>query len=149
MEQIDQVQAQRVWQRVRGAGGAEEPDLPSLIAAEWEDAATYLQLARRFSGREAAILRQMSQQEQSHCACLRGLRSISTGSREPLPHMPPISGSPEKILRECYGREPRAMRAYDARSADPQYGHVFARLRDQEQEHCRMILELMGKLKNP
>jgi len=36
--------------------------------------------------------------------------------------------------------------AYEQRSADREYGPVFARLAQQEREHCRMVLELIGNL---
>ena len=147
MEQFNQVQAQRVWQRVRGEGcAAPEPDLAALIRAEWEDAAIYLQLSKKFTGSEGALLHRMFEQEQSHCACLRGIYAVTAGKPLPLSPAAPIHGSVQQILRQCYGREMRAMSAYDSRSDDPQYGHVFARLRDQEQEHCRMILQLIGSV---
>lgn len=147
MEQFNQVQAQRVWQRVRGEGcAAPEPDLAALIRAEWEDAALYLQLSKKFPGQEGAVLRRMQEQEQSHCACLRGIYTVTTATPQPLTPPAPVHGSVQQLLRQCYGREMRAISAYDSRSGDPQYGHVFARLRDQEQEHCRMILQLIGSM---
>lgn len=147
MDQINQVQAQRVWQRVRGTDQViPEVTLSDLIAAEWEDATTYLQLSRKLSGRESTILYRMYQQEQAHCSCLKGIYTIATGKKPTLPKMTPIHGPIEQILRNSYGREMRALSAYDARSQDPEYGHVFIKLRDQEQEHCRLILELIGSL---
>ncbi len=147
MEQINQVQAQRVWQRVRGSEQpSTEVTLAALIAAEWEDAAIYLQLSRKFSGKESAILYKMYQQEQHHCSCLKGIYTIATGNKPALPKATPVHGPIEQVLRNCYGREMRALSAYDARSQDAEYGHVFAKLRDQEQEHCRLILELIGSL---
>ncbi len=147
MDQINQVQAQRVWQRVRGSEQASpEVTLSALITAEWEDATTYLQLSKKLCGRESAILYKMFQQEQAHCSCLKGIYTIATGNKPALPKVTPVHGPIEQILRNSYGREMRAVNAYDARSQDPEYGHVFIKLRDQEQEHCRLILELIGSL---
>ncbi len=146
MEQINQVQAQRVWQRVRGTQESTETSLADLIVAEWEDSAIYLQLSRHFSGKDSMLLQKMHEQEQTHCSCLKGICSMTTGTLPHLPKQAPIHGSIEQILRNCYGREMRALSAYDARCQDPEYGHVFTRLRDQEQEHCRLILELIGSL---
>ena len=64
MEPFDQEKAQRVWQRVRQDPPAPpEAELLGLIAAEQADAATYLQLSRRFQGKESAALRRMFEQE--------------------------------------------------------------------------------------
>ncbi len=147
MDQINQVQAQRVWQRVRGSETvAPERSLDALIAAEWEDAATYLQLSKHFSGRERQLLHKLHEQELAHCSCLKGICSITSGSKPQLPTPDPVHGPIDQILRSCYGRKMRAMSAYDARCQDPEYGCVFTKLRDQEQEHCRIILELIGSL---
>ncbi len=147
MAQINQVQAQRVWQRVRGTEpSSTEENLAALIAAEWEDAATYLQLSRKLTGKESAILHKMCEQEQAHCSCLKGIYTITTGTTPTLPKPQPVHGHICEILRSCYGREMRALNAYDTRSQDPEYGHVFARLREQEQEHCRLILQLIGSM---
>ncbi len=147
MDQINQVQAQRVWQRVRGSEQVStQANLAALIDTEWEGATTYLQLSRKLSGKEAMILHRMFEQEQAHCSCLKGIYTITTGNKPTLPRPTPVHGPIEQILRNCYGRQMRAMSAYDARSQDPEYGYVFAKLRDQEQEHCRLILELIGSL---
>ena len=152
MTAYDPEKAARVWQRVQGKGpapGPETPDLPALIAEEWNDAATYLMLSRRFQGRDSALLRRLSQEEQSHAACLRGIYMLSTGSR-PVTHTPPPPQEPvETLLRRCYSREMRSLAEYEARAAEPAYGPVFARLAAQEREHCKSVLELLGRLNGP
>ena len=57
MENIDAAKAARVWQRVQGGHSRDPEDLIPLATYEQGDAATYLQLSRRFQGRDAAILR--------------------------------------------------------------------------------------------
>lgn len=145
MENINPSQAARVWQRVRG-NQTDDPEqlLAQLIAQEWEDASIYLQLSRRTGGKEAAALYQLFQQEQAHCSCLKGIYTLTTGKKPAIPAVKKIAEPMEIALRHCYGREMRCLSAYEQRREDPQYGHVFARLAQQEQEHCRVVLELIG-----
>ena len=149
MENYDKAKAARVWQRVQGAA-AEDParGLPGLIAEEWADAAVYLTLSRRVQGQPSAVLKKMSQEEQAHMACLKGIHTLQGTGRLDIPSPPPIDKAPvSTILRRCYGREMRCLAHYESRAADPEYGQVFARMAQQEREHCRQILELLGSLK--
>lgn len=149
MEKIDPAKAARVWERVQATSNSvsREQGLLELIAQEWTDANLYLQLSRRFQGKESATLRRMYEDEQSHCACLKGIYTLLTGTHPTVKATPPAAEEPEPLLRRCYGREMRCLAQYEARSADPEYGQVFARLADREREHCRMVLELLGNLK--
>lgn len=147
MNTIDPAKAARVWQRVQSSGMPKEQGLLPMIAQEWTDAATYLQLSRRFQGKDSAALRKMYEEEQAHTACLKGIYTLITGIRPTVKAVPPGDQDPETILRRCYGREMQCLADYEARSEDPEYGPVFARLAEQEREHCRVILELIGKLK--
>ena len=146
MNKIDQQKAARVWQRVQ-APQPEAAGLPALIAGELEDSATYLQLARRIGGKEGQVLRRLAEAEGSHAACLQGIYTLMTG--EPInPKIPPMRSEPaERILRRCYGREMRCLAQYEARSSDPEYGPVFARLAAKEREHCMAVLELIGRMR--
>lgn len=149
METYDAEKAARVWQRVHATAQPEPStaELPALIAGEWADAAAYLQLSRRYQGRESAILRRMFEEEQSHAACLKGIYTLLTGEHTVTRTPPPAQESTEVILRRCYGREMQCLAQYEQRQSHREYGPVFARLAEQEREHCRMILELLGKLK--
>lgn len=147
METIDPVKAARVWQRVQGATKPREEGLLAMIAQEWTDAATYLQLSRQFQGKESAALRRLYEEEQAHTACLKGIYTLITGTRPTVKATPPADRDPEVILRRCYGREMQCLASYEDRANDKEYGPVFARLADQEREHCRVILELLGNLK--
>ena len=148
MNTIDPVKAAQVWQRVQGErpAGLREDVLLELIARESEDAEIYLQLSRKLQGRAGALLRKMYEQEQAHAACLRGIYTLTTGKRAGAitPRLTP--DTPEHILRRCYGREMRCLARYEQRINDPEYGQVFSRLAEQERDHCRMILELLGGL---
>ena len=148
MEAYDKEKTARVWQRVQG-GVAEDPTrgLTGMIAEEWADAAVYMALSRRVQGPAANILRKMSQDEQTHMACLKGMYTLQGQGRPDIPSPPPVDNVPVGLLlRRCYGREMRCLAQYEARAGDPEYGQVFARMAGQEREHCRQILELLGRL---
>lgn len=146
METLDPQKAARVWQRVHPENSAQEQGLLSLIAQEWADATTYLQLSRKLSGRAATLLRSLFEQEQTHVACLKGIYTLTVGSHPKVAALPLPQESLEATLRRCYGREMQCLAQYEQRSTHPEYGKVFARLAQQEQEHCRIILEILGSL---
>ena len=148
MENYDKAKAARVWQRVQGAAVANPTQgLPGMIAEEWADAALYLALSKRVQGPASAILKKMSQEEQTHMACLKGMYTLQGAGRPDIPAPPPADKAPiSLLLRRCYGREMRCMTQYEARVSDPEYGQVFARMAQQEREHCRQLLELLGSL---
>lgn len=148
METYDKAKAARVWQRVQGEAVANPTQgLGGLIAEEWADAAIYLALSRRVQGNASAILRKISQEEQAHMACLKGIYTLQGAGRPDIPSPPPLDKAPvSMLLRRCYGREMRCLAQYEARASDPEYGQVFARMAQQEREHCRQILELLGSL---
>lgn len=148
METMDKAAQARVWQRVRGETESREKGLLAMIAQEWTDAATYLQLSRRLSGKDSAILRKMYEQEQSHTACLKGIYTLITGEHPTVRALPVEQADTESVLRRCYGQEMQCLARYEARVSDPEYGQVFARLADQEREHCRLLLELLGRIKH-
>ena len=149
MDTIDPVKAARVWQRVRTdtPETPKEEGLGELIAREWESASTYLQLSRRFQGRQSALLRKLFEQEQAHAACLKGIYTLITGQRPNVAGVPPVPEEPKKVLRRCYGRQMQCLVCYEQRRNDPEYGHIYSRLAQQEQEHCHILLELLGSLK--
>ena len=151
MDNYDKEKEARVWQRVYAAPEG-RPDLaaalPALIAGEWADGANYLHLSRRFQGKEAQLLRKLFQQEQSHAACLKGIYTLLTGERAAMPPASPPKENAQTILRRCYGSEMRCLATYEQWSDHPEYGPVFARLVQQEREHCRVLLEILGNLKS-
>ena len=148
METYDPELAARVWQRVRGEGysGPDCDSLPELIAGEWRDAAVYLHLSRRVKGQDSARLHRLFEEEQSHAACLRGIYKLMTRRREVAQTPPPAMEPVGMMLRKCYARELRSIAEYDSRAKDPEYGPVFRRMADQEREHCRVVLEILGNL---
>lgn len=148
MENLDPQLQSRVWQRVRGEES--EPELAetvkSLAAATWQQAAAYLMLSRQLPGREKAQIRRLFEEEQAGCACLKGAYTMLTGEPLNTRAAPPPAETPKIALRKCYGREMRSLARYEGISRHPEYGPVFARLAEQEREHCRTLLEILGSL---
>ena len=149
MEQYDGSLADRVWQRVRGESGGEppKPGLRALAAAEAREAAILRMLSGQIQGQDRTLLRDMAEAEQNHAACLGGIHFFTTGTQPGLRQISVPVEAPETALRKCYGRKLRALREYESRISDPEYGHVFAELARQERRHCAVILEIVGRRK--
>lgn len=150
MNGYDQQKAARVWQRVQQARPPEKQpsrleELPELMMHEWEAVAAYRQLARQFQGKGNEAYQRLARQEQKHIACLEGMHFLIQGGKCPLPKLQPAQEPPERLLRRCYGVHLRAMKAYEDRGDDPEYGPVFRELARQERENCILVLELLGK----
>lgn len=152
MEKYDTDLEARVWERLRGgsaAASAPPQDVQTLLAMineRWTDALTYHQLSKRLSGNAGATLKKLSAEEQANVACLRGIYTLITGQKASL-SPPPVSREPaDRILRRCYGREIRCLAGFEARTAHPEYGAVFARLAEQKREHCMLLLQLIGTM---
>lgn len=148
MAKYDKEMAERVWKRVQGEKSPEQPErnLQALILGEWMAASTYLMLSRQMGGKEAELLQRMFREEQNHAACLKGMYVLTT-SQKPIIRTPQTMKEPvEATLRRCYSAELQSVAEYEARSADPEFGHAFARMARQEREHCAWVLELIGSL---
>lgn len=157
MEKIDPVVAARVWQRVTAAP-KDIPPLPmytppaasalgELIALSDQAAAVYLQLYRRFTGRDAALLKDIAAKKQQQTACLKGLRAIS-GSGDLIPQLqPPGRETPKTLLQRCYGWETKLLQFCQARTEDPSQGHIYSHLARQQKEMCVQLLALLGRQK--
>ena len=150
MSAYDPKKAAEVWKRVQSPFEAAPgpADLLAMITEERLDAVTYLHLSRFFRGSSGALLRRMSQQEQAHATCLTGIYTLLTGERPKIRTLAVPKQAPQVLLRQCYGREMRALARYQERASDPEYGQVFARLANREQEHCQTLLLLLGSLPN-
>lgn len=149
METIDPAKEAQVWQRVQNRQAPEDPreGLQELIARELEISGIFLQLSRRFTGKQSAQLRQLFEREQAHSACLKGIYTLITGQRPNLRGHAVAGSSPETELRRCYGKQMQNLAQFERRSNHPEYGHVFQNLAQQEREHCHLLLEILGSLK--
>lgn len=152
MKPYDPQQAARVWQRVQSQKQESPPqpdpagDLPAMIMEEWLCATTFMQLARQVSQRERAVLQRLSRECQSQAAALKGIYNLTVGNR-PVVKLPALQKDPvELALRKCYSRQLRSLAVYEARTSDPEYGPVFARMAQQKREHCKSVLEVIGGL---
>ena len=147
MENYDPQMAARVWQRVKGSQQPENEaaQLQAMIHQAHNAASVYLQLSRRFQGKDAAALHRLSEDAQSQAACLQGIYSLIAGQTA-VSHAPSVPQEPpEATLRRCYGKSMQALAQYEQWSSHKEYGPAFARLAQQEQDHCRTLLELLGK----
>ena len=148
MEKYDRNLEKRVWERIREET-PREPDLrnlPALIADEAAAAALYRSLARRVLPRHRDTMLHMAREEQAHRDALMGMYYLTTGRRAavqvPVPGQSPL----EAALRRSYAGELKSIAAYEARSEDPEYGAAFARMAQEEGDHSRWILEILGDL---
>ncbi len=153
MEIYDADKASRVWQRVRSvstdtaAVTAVGHGLQGLIAQSLNQIDLYQQLCHRFSGPEHRLLLRMAQQEQSHCACLKGIGVLLRGA-PPASRIPPQRvDSVAAGLQKCYRLALQSIAEYEVRSTDPEYGQVFSQMLQCKRAHCLHILELLGKQK--
>ena len=146
MANYDKQMAERVWQRVQGSTEQEKLNLRGMIQEELTAAAAYHQLARQIGGRDGELLQRMAREEQSHADCLRGIHKLTTGESVAMKMPRPVPDRPQLQLRRAYAGELKAVAAYDALRTHGEYGHVFAALGDQEREHSRRVLEILGRL---
>ena len=140
--ELDKAMAERVWQRVQGSSSDPAKGILEMILEEWQDARLYRHLANQFSGTIRQKLLKMAGEEDSHTACLKGIYTLITGKQPRVPTLlPQHTGS---LLRMCYGREMQRLAKYEARAQDPEYGRIFRDMAQQERQHCRLLLEILG-----
>ncbi len=148
MERFDTQTEERVWQRVHGQQPPQlEQSIQALAAAELSEAAAHLMLSRQLQGKEKAILRKIYEEDHAHAACLKGIHYFTFDTPLAIRPVPPAPEAPVIALRKSYARKLRALRQYESRCDDPEYGAVYQALAQQERTHCRLILELVGNLK--
>ena len=147
MDAYDAEKAAKVWQRVLGEQPMQlgQRGLQALIMEALTGAATYLALSRRYQGNRAAQLRRMAEEEQAAAACLQGICLLTEGVRPAVKIVPPASHeTAEAALRRCYRQSRQCLTDYESRTADPEYGPVYAHLAQRKRVHCYQILELLG-----
>ncbi len=147
--ELDGQMQRRVWDRVRGEPEAGMPELRRMGLGElmWvlrENAAAYRLLAKQFSGREGEKLNRLHQECRQGLACLRGLCALTGEDRKGVPGEPPRE-SLRRSMEKCYFREKHLAAEFAARSADPEYGLVMARLARQTGDRCVAVLEILGE----
>ena len=119
--------------------------LGELLLALGTAAGTYIRLSRCFRGWEAAALQRLGREARAQTACVSGIYALVTGDGPEGAAAAPEMGQVGITLRKCYVRAMRILVACEAHSRDPEYGPVFARLAARQQDHCRTLLEIIGK----
>lgn len=149
MEKIDPALAQRVWQRVQRTEpaftGPDAAALTMMTAEALTDADACQKLARTMGGKGGALLR-LARQDRAQAECLKGICRLLTG-KTPQIHLPPQKPAPAAAtLQRCYTNHLRRLREFERCCADPELGPAFEKLAAEEQDHCRLLLELIGTL---
>ena len=152
-QKFDKEMAKRVWERVQTA----QPEIPvlpqhhkdalqGLIVEEWQEAECYQLLTRQIPAKQD-VLQKLYQQKKAQVSCLKGIYTMVTGHNPQIHAKTPQTEPTERMLRRCYGRQMRCLAQYEARSTDPEYGPIYAKLALLNRNHCHTLLELIGSLK--
>jgi hypothetical protein len=144
MQQIDPRLSERVWNRVMGTAPPAPEPLLELIHLEWTDVSAALYLALRHKGQEAALLRTIARQDQSHAKSLTGLYYLLTGQKPTVTTPPPKAEPTDAALRHIIAEKLRRAQNYSIHTADPDYGFLFRLREEQELQHIGMLLEILG-----
>lgn len=146
MEIPDSREQVKIWQRTRPAQQPVTDGLQALAAAALTAAAAYGTLAPQLQGKQRETVLTLREQQLSAARCLRGVYRMVTGTPMQVKCSTPVTQTVDAALRTNYGRSLKALRAYEGRSGDGEYGGVFEALAVREREHCRKLAELMGML---
>lgn len=148
MDKQDRHTEEQVWQRVRACREeAPKNDLRQLQREAMDLAAVYRNLTSQLTGKPQEQVRQLYAGEKANATSLAGIGKLSRMGGENLKLWQPGKEEPQKVLERCYHRTRRCMTEYLARSAEGEFGMVFARMARREEEHCCLIAELIGHLK--
>jgi hypothetical protein len=120
--------------------------LQPLAAAILENAMVYVCLGRQLQGRSRELVLRMKDQQLSAVRCLKGIYRMVTGNVMQIGSGDPVIETTVAALRKNYGRSLKTRCFCDSRSADREYGAVFAALAVEEREHSRQLAELIGML---
>ena len=147
MDTFDAQMAARVWQRVVGEQHpANHPDLPTLLEGERQDAAVLRSLARRYSGMRRRKLERLAAETDSQAACLKGIARLMGEKPKDVRPVLPVKESPAVLLQRCYVNAVGRLATYEGSAAHPEYGRAFTQMTRQKENHCRVLLELIGSL---
>ena len=152
-EQIDREMAKRVWDRVQSGPGEHRivplhhtDGLQSLIVEEWQQAQSYEQLSRKLTGGARTAIWELQREKKAQIACLKGICTMCTGKAPQIKAVQPPAAPAPQLLRQCYGRQLRCIARYQGAVNDPEYGHVYQGMAQQDRRHCQELLRLLGEL---
>ncbi len=141
METYDPRVARRVWDRVWAQPEQDREGLGAFILREGQTAADCTKLARR-----CPEAKSLAEETGKILACLRGLQQLQ-GGRRPAPISTKNREEPVKtVLQRCIFQCLKAVQIYESRSRDPEFGCIYAQLAQTKEKHCRLLLELLGRL---
>ena len=120
--------------------------LPGLMMEMGTAAENYRQLSGCFSGWQAETLHRMAREARAQAACIGGICALVLGEAPKKAVAPPDTGATAARLKKAYSRAMRLLAACEGYTADIEYGPVFQRLARTQQEQCRKILEIIGRL---
>ena len=145
MEEMDQRTEQQVWQHVFERPVQPRGDsLRELLMTASELAAGYRYLMGRVGERPKARVRLLYEGEIANAASLRGISFLRHAGEELVKLWSPAVGSVGKFLETSYHRTRQTWVEYTARSGDPEFGVVFRKLAQREENHCLLLTELLG-----
>ncbi len=145
MEKFDAKKTANVWDRVVANSQPEALPVEAMLMQLWENAVAFLHLSKRMQGPKSAQLHKLYQQSQQSADCLKGICVLVSGNRPSLGNKLPGRESVEATLRACYGRGMRLLAQLESYSHHKEYGPVFIRLANIQQEQCRQVLEILGR----
>lgn len=142
MEPINPIQAQRVWQRVRGPE-SDQDTLTRLLALEAESRHTYQYLQKNTHLRDSRLLARLSEESRRFFHILSGLAMIR--DKDVTVTAPPsVRGNAEGLLRQSCRTRLQSLSLLEA--LGPDCAPSARILKDRMENHLTTILELLGQL---
>ena len=155
MDRFDSEQVRKVWQRVQGNKTEVHTSFPEknpslalseAISREQSCAAMYVLLTKKMPDNVRNRISQLAKEERSHAAALRGICAVTEGGCPDIRPLPAENAPIPVLLRRCYGQKLQAMAEYEKRVSDPRHGSIFQKLLEQEQNQCRILLQMIGNV---
>ena len=146
MEIPDSREQVKIWQSARPTQAPATEGLQALALTAFTAAAVYGDLMPQLQTTQKEMASQLRQQQLKQVRCLKGIYRMAMGVPLKVAAATPATQTLEGALRRNYTRSMKALRAYESRSADSEFGAVFEVLAAYEREHCKKIIEWMGML---
>lgn len=144
MEKYDPRMAQRVWNRVWAEPEQQRQESGGFLLMEAQALADYTKQQRQFPE-----MKELAEDIRRHIACLRGIRYLKEGRRPEPIAVKARDELADTALRRCYVQSLKGAAVYAAQAEDPEYGCIYAQLADTKHRHCRILLEILGRLEKP
>ena len=155
MDRFDSEQVRKIWQRVQGnqpevhtAPAEWNPhfELSGAITRELSCAALYRLLAKKVPQAIRNQIHRLAAEEHRHAAALQGICAVTEGRCPHMRRIPTENAPVPVLLRRCYGQKLQAIADYKKRVSDPRHGSVYQKMLEQEQNQCRILLQMIGSV---